>query len=58
MATTINTRLKKVKLIQAKTLSELETAVNTYVSGLGGEYAMSVDIDATTVSVVGTTTTE
>ena len=72
MATTINTWLKKVKLIQAKTLSELETAGNTYITGLSGEYAMSVDIDVTTVrdapqptslyvatvSVVGTTTTE
>ena len=72
MATTINTWLKKVKLIQAKTLSELEAAVNAYITGLEGEYAMDVDIDVTTVrdapqptslyvatvSVVGTTTTE
>lgn len=69
--TTINTYLKGVKLITASTLSALETAINTYVSGLDGEYATRVDVDITTVrdvpepktlyiatvEVVGTTTT-
>ena len=36
MATTINTYLKGVKLITASTLSALETAVNTYITGLDG----------------------
>lgn len=72
MATTINTYLKSVKLITAASLSALETAVNTYITGLSSEYATRVDVDITTVrdvpepktlyvatvEVVGTTTTE
>lgn len=74
MATTINTYLARVKLLTASTLAELETAVNDYIDDdlETGEYAMSVDIDVTTVrdapkptslytatiSIVGSTTTE
>ena len=72
MATTINTYLKSVKLITAASLSALETAVNTYITGLSGEYATRVDVDITTVrdvpepktlfvatvEVVGTTATD
>lgn len=74
MATTINTYLARVKLLSAATLAELETAVNDYIDDdlETGEYAMSVDIDVTTVrdapkptslytatiSIVGSTTTD
>ena len=74
MATTINTYLARVKPLSAATLADLEKAVNDYIDDdlETGEYAMSVDIDVTTVrdapqptslyvatvSVVGTTTTE
>lgn len=74
MATTINTYLARVKLLSAATLADLEKAVNDYIDDAleTGEYAMSVDIDVTTVrdapkptslytatiSIVGSTTTE
>lgn len=32
MATTINTYIARVKLLQASTLAALETAVNTFIS--------------------------
>lgn len=32
MATTINTYLSRVKLIQAATLADLETAINAFMS--------------------------
>lgn len=74
MATTINTYLARVKLLQASTLAALETAVNTFISeGLeSGEYVTAVDVDVTTVrdaphpvslftatvTIVGSTATE
>ncbi len=74
MATTINTYLARVKLLSAATLADLEKAVNDYIDDdlETGEYAMSVDIDVTTVrdapkptslytatiSIVGSTTAD
>lgn len=74
MATTISTYLARVKLLSAATLADLEKAVNDYIDDdlETGEYAMSVDIDVTTVrdapkptslytatiSIVGSTTTD
>lgn len=74
MATTINTYLARVKLLSAATLEALEKDVNDYIEDdlETGEYAMSVDIDVTTVrdapkptslytatiSIVGSTTTD
>lgn len=74
MATTINTYLARVKLLSAATLADLEKAVNDYIDDdlETGEYAVSVDIDVTTVrdapkptslytatiSIVGSTTTD
>lgn len=59
MATTINSYISRVKLITAATLSELETAVNGYITGDDagletGEYVLSIDIDFTTVRDVPT----
>ena len=59
MATTINSYISRVKLITAATLSELETAVNGYITGADagletGEYVLSIDIDFTTVRDVPT----
>lgn len=53
----INTYLARVKLVQAATLAELETAVNEFMSDsytgedalASGEYVTSVDVDVTTV---------
>ena len=74
MATTINTYLARVKLLSAASLEALEKDVNDYIDDdlETGEYAMSVDIDVTTVrdapkptslytatiSIVGSTTTD
>ncbi len=74
MATTINTYLARVKLLSAAALEALEKDVNDYIEDdlETGEYAMSVDIDVTTVrdapkptslytatiSIVGSTTTD
>lgn len=74
MATTINTYLARVKLLTAANLADLEKAVNDYIDDdlETGEYAVSVDIDVTTVrdapkptslytatiSIVGSTTTD
>lgn len=56
MATTLNNYLSRVKLIQAGTLAELETAINTFMSdsytgddALTGEQVLSVDVDLNTV---------
>jgi hypothetical protein len=57
MATTINTYLSRVKLIQAATLADLETAINAFMSDgytgedalASGEYVTRVDVDITTV---------
>ena len=53
----INTYLSRVKLVQAATLAELETAVNEFMSDsytgedalASGEYVTNVDVDVTTV---------
>lgn len=53
----INTYLARVKLVQAASLAELETAVNEFMSDsytgedalASGEYVTSVDVDVTTV---------
>lgn len=53
----INTYLARVKLVQAATLAELETAVNEFMSDsytgedalASGEYVNNVDVDVTTV---------
>lgn len=53
----INTYLARVKLVQAATLAELETAINTFMSDsytgedalASGEYVTNVDVDVTTV---------
>ena len=52
MATTINTYFDRVKLLEADTLSALETAVNAYIkgddSGLEeGEHVTDIDINIT-----------
>lgn len=57
MATTLNNYLARVKLIQASTLTALETAVNTFLSDsytgtdalASGEQVLSVDVDMNTV---------
>ena len=54
MATTINTYFDRVKLLTADTLSDLETAVNAYITGddsglESGEHVTAIDIDVTTV---------
>lgn len=51
MATTINTYLDSVKIITADSLSALETAINTYITGLDGKYATRVDVDVTSTAV-------
>lgn len=56
MATTLNNYLARVKLIHAGTLAELETAVNTFMSGsytgtdalAPGERVLRVDVDLNT----------
>lgn len=74
MATTINTDIKRVKLVEGASLSALETAINTYITtGVeSDERVKSVDVDITTVrdapqpvsrytatiEIVGTTTTD
>ena len=53
----INTYLARVKLVQAATIAELETAINTFMSDsytgedalASGEYVTNVDVDVTTV---------
>lgn len=53
----INTYLARVKLVQAATLAELETAVNEFMSDsytgedalASGEHVTNVDVDVTTV---------
>lgn len=53
----INTYLARIKLVQAATLAELETAVNEFMSDsytgedalASGEYVTNVDVDVTTV---------
>lgn len=53
----INTYLARIKLVQAATLAELETAINTFMSDsytgedalASGEYVTNVDVDVTTV---------
>lgn len=59
MATTINTYFDRVKLLSADTLTDLETAVNAYITGddsglESGEHVTSIDIDVTTVRDVPT----
>lgn len=44
--------ISEVKLITADTLAKLETAINTYITGLSGKEVTAVDIDVTTVSDV------
>lgn len=41
--------ISEVKLITADTLAKLETAINTYITGLSGKEVTAVDIDVTTV---------
>ena len=41
--------ISEVKLLTADTLSDLETAINTYIAGLSGKEVIAVDIDVTTV---------
>lgn len=41
--------ISEVKLLTADTLSALETAINTYITGLSGKEVIAVDIDVTTV---------
>ena len=55
MATTINTYFNRVKLLQADTLTALETAINAYITGdnsglESGEHVTSIDIDVGTNS--------
>lgn len=53
----INTYLARVKLVQAASLADLETAINAFMSDsytgedalASGEYVTSVDVDVTTV---------
>ena len=54
MATTINTYFDRVKLLEADTLSALETAINAYITGDDsgletGEHVTNIDIDITSV---------
>lgn len=41
--------ISEVKLLTADSLSALETAINTYITGLSGKEVIAVDIDVTTV---------
>lgn len=41
--------ISEVKLITADTLAKLESAINTYITGLSGKEVTAVDIDVTTV---------
>ena len=52
MATTINTYFDRVKLLEADTLSALETAINGYITGDDsgleeGEHVTDIDINIT-----------
>ena len=52
MATTINTYVDRVKLLEAASLSALETAINGYITGDDsgleeGEHVTDIDIDIT-----------
>lgn len=52
MATTINTYFDRVKLLEADTLSALETAINAYITGddsglESGEHVTDIDINIT-----------
>ena len=52
MATTINAYFDRVKLLKADTLSALETAINSYITGddsglESGEHVTDIDIDIT-----------
>ena len=57
MATTINTYLSRVKLIQASSLAALETAINSFMGDsytgedalTSGEYVTRVDVDITSI---------
>lgn len=57
MATTINTYLSRVKLIQASSLAALETAINAFMGDsytgddalTTGEYVTRVDVDITSI---------
>lgn len=57
MATTINTYLARVKLIQASSLAALETAINSFMGDsytgedalTAGEYVTRVDVDITSI---------
>lgn len=57
MATTINTYLSRVKLIQASSLAALETAINSFMGDsytgddalTAGEYVTRVDVDITSI---------
>lgn len=57
MATTINTYLSRVKLIQASSLAALETAINSFMGDsytgddalTTGEYVTRVDVDITSI---------
>lgn len=59
MATTINTYLSRVKLIQASSLAALETAINAFMDDgytgddalTTGEYVTRVDVDITSRDV-------
>lgn len=62
MATTINTYLSRVKLIQASSLTALETAINEFMGDsytgddalTTGEYVTRVDVDITSIRDVPT----
>ena len=52
MATTINAYFDRVKLLEATSLSALETAINGYITGddsglESGEHVTDIDIDIT-----------
>lgn len=52
MATTINAYYDRVKLLEAASLSALETAINSYITGDDsgletGEHVTDIDIDIT-----------
>lgn len=57
MATTINSYLSRVKLIQASSLAALETAINSFMGDsytgddalTTGEYVTRVDVDITSI---------
>ena len=55
MATTINTYFDRVKLLEADSISALETAINGYITGNNsglesGEHVTSIDIDVGRIS--------